>query len=130
MKKKLENLSAKQSGLETKYQKLEQTISDMQEELTKMQASMSCEKNWTQFKNHCYLYLQEQTFLNVLATCKTKDSYLVEITSESKLKCVAGLAAGDSVGLWIGATDTQPEYEGTFVYHVNKKCCATEVLGR
>ena len=130
MRKMLENLSLKQSNLEMKNQKLEQTISDMQEELTTVQASVSCEKNWTQFNSHCYQYVpQMQSWSRALATCRAKESYLVEITSESELMFVSELAAGGSLGLWIGATDTQPGYEGTFVYQVSKHALPQKFWG-
>ena len=121
MRKMLENLSVKQSSLELKNQKLERTISDMQGELTTLKASMPCEKNWTKFNSHCYQYVRlAKSWNTALATCKAKDSYLVEITSESELKFVAGLVHDEHVIVWIGATDTQPGYEGTFVYQDSK----------
>ena len=112
-KQKIDKLNAKQSKLEIENQELKQNISEMQGKLPELQSTMSCEKNWTLFNNHCYQYITNiQSSDNALETCKSKDSYLVEITSDLEMEFVAGLSHG-SFFIWTGATDKQQGHEGT-----------------
>lgn len=108
-----------------------QEMTTVQQELITVQASTSCEKNWTQFNSHCYLFVpKRQSWFDALKTCNSKDSYLAEMTSKSELKFVADLVHGSLLGrnviIWIGATDTQPGYKGTFVYQVSKHAVPQE----
>lgn len=117
--KMLENLSAKQSRLETENQELKQTI----RELTKLQATAllnTCDEGWSIFHGHCYLFVsQKETWHEALAVCESKNSYLVEIITESESEFVGELDGGYTI--WTGATDIQSGYDGTFVYQQSKR---------
>ena len=128
-KQKIDNLNAKQSKLETENQELKRNISEMQGKLPELQSTMSCENNWTLFNNHCYHYITNpQSSDNALKTCKSKDSYLVEITSDSEMEFVAGLSQGSFL-VWIGATDAEQGYEGTYVYRDSKSPVPEKLWG-
>ena len=122
MNKMLENLNAKQSRLEIENEELKQKISDMQVELTKFQATAlsTCDYGWSRFHSNCYLFVsRKQTWHNALATCESKDSYLVEVTTESELEFVGGLVNGNII--WIGATNILRGHEGDFVYQESQR---------
>ena len=123
--KMVEDLSVKQNKLEIENQELKHTISNMKSDLTMLSFTISCDEDWTLFNDHCYLYIdKKQSWDDALATCKSKDSYLVEITSESELEFVAGLKIWFYKRIWIGATDK--EHEGKFLYQKNKQAVPTK----
>ena len=109
----------------TQYRELKQTISNMKSEPTMLPLIISCDEDWTLFNGHCYLYIRKKRTWDVaLAACKYKDSYLVEITSESEFEFVAGMKIWSYGRIWIGATDE--EHEGNFVYQKSKQAVPTK----
>ena len=121
MKKMLENLSTKQNRLEEENQELKQKIINMEGELTLLQSTTLCEKNWTSFNSHCYLFTPDkQSFDVALEACTSENSYLVEINSEAESKFLAQLNIWSYPSILIGATNIQEGYKGTFVYQESK----------
>lgn len=123
--KTVENLRVKQNKLEMENLELKQTISNMKSDLTMLPLKISCGAGWTLFNSHCYLFTdKKQSWDDASANCKSKDSYLVEITSESELEFVAGLDVWGYIRIWIGATDK--EHEGKFVYQESNQAVPTK----
>ena len=136
MKTMLDTLSAKQSKLEEENKELRQEtkelrqenkelrqdISGLKGELTVLQATTLCEKNWTRFNSHCYLFMsKKQSWDDALATCRSKNSYLIEINSDTESML---FAESDNwsfpIHTWVGATNIQEGFKGTFVYEDSK----------
>ena len=135
MKTMLDTLSAKQSKLEEENKELRQetkelrqeakalrqNISGLEGELTLLQATTLCEKNWTRSNSHCYLFMSEkQSWDDALANCRSKNSYLIEINSDTESKFLAELDNWSFPSIWVGATNIQEGYKGTFVYEDSK----------
>ena len=80
----------------------------------------TCDEGWSRFHSNCYLFVsQKQTWHDELATCKSRCSYLVEVTTEVELEFVGGLVNGNTI--WIGATDILRGHEGNFVYQESQR---------
>ena len=124
---------AKQSRMETENQELKQAIrkvqkdnEDMKKELTKSGATAllkPCDEGWESFQHHCYLFVnQYKTWDEAFAFCESKNSYLVELTTDAEFGFASELLGGHRRRgwgwCWIGATDR--ETEGTFVYQHSK----------
>ena len=79
----------------------------------------SSDEGWRHFQGHCYLVVtEEKTLDNALISCENKDSYLVEITTDSERDFAIDLLHGFRINyvFWIGATDKGEEgthYENT-----------------
>ena len=100
----LDNLSTKQDELETKRQ-----------------AFNTCDEGWDHFDGHCYLVVLEgsgKTWDDASAYCESRNSYLLEITTDAELELAAGFKRYIKrhwySWIWIGATDR--DTEGTFRY--------------
>ena len=71
----------------------------------------SCDGGWLSFNGHCYLSKDRYiTWDDAVAFCESKNSYLVEITTDAELRFVSSHFRW----FWLGATDR--ETSGTFVY--------------
>ena len=111
----------KQSNLETLTQKISAMEKDNQElkgGLATLQATAlrkPCDEGWESFQHHCYLVVHKiKTWDNASAFCYSKNSYLIELTTDAEFEFAMELIVrGDKV-IWIGAT--YRENEGTFVY--------------
>ena len=128
MKETLDTISAKQSKLEEETkelrqenEELRQKISRLEGELTMLQSTTLCEKNWAMFNSHCYLFMSvKQSWDDALANCRSKNSYLIEINSDTESKFLAESDNWSFPSIWVGATNIQEGYKGTFVYEDSK----------
>ena len=118
----------KLSNLETENQEFKQTISEMQKDNQELKWGLAtlqstalfkpCDDGWESFQHHCYLHVsQTKTWDDASAFCKSKNSYLIEITTDAEVEFAAELMTRH-YRYWIGATDR--ENEGTFVYQHSK----------
>ena len=74
----------------------------------------TCDAGWRHFNGHCYLIVEEyKSWDDASAYCENRNSYLVEITTDTELKFDDELIRG-GYDFWIGATDR--DEEGRFVY--------------
>ena len=123
--------------MRSEIQVLSQTITELQSELTKLKATSlsaittmisflhihSCEKGWTKFDGHCYLIVKEsKTWDGALASCREKNSYLIEITTDKEMEFVSDSLLSQYLGgwfFWTGASDR--ESEGTFLFEYSHR---------
>ena len=108
--------------LRQETKELKQKISGLEGELTMLQSTTFCEKNWTKFNSHCYLFMSDkQSWDDALSTCRSKNSYLIEINSDTESMF---FAEPDNwsfpIHTWVGATNIQEGFMGTFVYEDSK----------
>ena len=137
----LDDLRANQHKLETENQALKHTMieiqtdnENMKAELNKLQAILttttltttttttpfprSCDEGWKTFNGHCYLFVEKKkTWDDASVYCKNRDSYCIEITTDTELDFVGELTGYH--GFWIGGTDR--DKVGTFVYQHSKE---------
>ena len=133
--KMLESLSQTQTELKQESQETTDRITEMQRENQQMKGEIAdlqeklnaifavlkkCDENWTIFEDHCYHFVNgKKTWHEALEFCQHENSYLLEVTSDLELEFAADL--GHWNVLWIGASDIQQGYEGTFVYQESKR---------
>ena len=108
--------------LRQETKELKQKISGLEGELTILQSTTFCEKNWTMFNSHCYLFMSDKlSWDDALATCRSTNSYLIEINSDTESMF---FAEPDNwsfpIHTWVGATNVQEGFKGTFVYDDSK----------
>lgn len=93
----------------------------------KIPASMDC-GNWTQFGLSCYSFFYDSvTWQQALQNCKSADSYLIEINSESENRFIVDLINAEFskkhfTAVWVGASDIRNEGEWVWEYsrtHLN-----------
>ena len=132
------------SDFEAETKTLKQTVHEMQNdneqirtELSKLQASTTttplpttttttttipilCDGDWESFDDHCYLFVsQYKSWDDASAYCSSKNSYLVEITTDTEREFVSDLVRDYPAGwFWIGATDR--DTTGWFIYYHSK----------
>ena len=63
------------------------------------------------------------------ADCESKNSYLVEVTTESELEFVGQLGKLAYSQIWIGATDLLRGREGVFVYQNSQRTVSQTFWG-
>ena len=118
-------ISEKQKTLEIENRALKQTISDMQEDITMLPIRIVCDKDWIPHNTHCYYFnIVGKSWDDAIANCKSKNSHLLEITSDSKFDSVmkyiwSYLSLWFNSRIWIGAKYQQ--FMGTFVYQTSKE---------
>lgn len=94
------------------------TQDKLTEILTKFDALTACEPDWTSFAFHCYQFQsQMKTWDEAVAYCESKNSYLVELTTDEEVRFVAELSSGNKIHT--GANDR--DKEGTFVWEKSKQ---------
>ena len=74
-----------------------------------------CDEGWSEYDGHCYIVPKDtlEIWDDALDYCKSKDSYLIEITTDGEFAFASSLLS-DYVAYWIGATDKTTR--GRFVY--------------
>ena len=124
---------AEQRRMETENQALIQKISKMEKNnqelkggLTTLQPTTTahlngCDEGWESFRHHCYLFVKQvKTWDDASAFCESKNSYLIELTTDAEFHFASEMLGGSTMWWsWIGATDRGNE--GTFVYQHSKR---------
>ena len=132
-------------GMRKDYQNMKQTLREVQNdnlkmktELSKLQATTTttplpttttttttpipilCDGDWERFNGNCYLVvLREKSWDDASAYCSSKNSYLLEITTDTEREFVTELVRDyRDNGFWIGATDRDTYRR--FIYHHSK----------
>ena len=114
-------------------QALRHTVTELQTDLTKLKSESlstmtsitpflhahTCDEGWHRFNGHCYLPVEiGKTWDEASASCREKNSYLFEITTDEEFGFVEPLLGYHLKDwrhrFWIGASDRSRE--GTFVY--------------
>ena len=130
-------------GMRKDYQNMKQTLREVQNdnlkmktELSKLQATTTttplqtttttikpipilCDGDWERFDDHCYLVVrQHKSWNDASAYCSSKNSYLIEITTDKEREFVSELVRDSGYHFYIGATDR--DTTGRFIYHHSK----------
>ena len=79
-----------------------------------------CDGVWANFNDHCYLVVRQyKSWDDASAYCTSKNSYLIEITTDTEREFVSELVRDyRGPGFWIGATDR--DTTGRFTYYHSK----------
>ena len=107
-------------GVQKDYKKLQNAYEQINRELIKLQAATlttKCDGHWKHLNGHCYLVvLQYKSWVDASAYCSSKNSYLLEITTDTEREFVSELVRDYGYPqFWTGATDR--DTTGSFIYH-------------
>ena len=112
-------------GVQNDNKKLQNAYEQINRELIKLQAAMlatlttTCDGDWKHFNGHCYLVVrQHKSWDDASAYCSSKNSYLLEITTDIEREFATELVRDYHYFFWIGATDR--DTTGRFIYYHSK----------
>ena len=109
--KMLQNIEANNAALKD-------VIHERQNDNIQMkQETNVCDEGWEEFNGHCYLHRTKGEIWDAAAAfCESKNSYLVEITTDTEMDFINEFMRKENVqyGKWVGAT--YREDQGAFVY--------------
>ena len=109
----LNNLAINDTSLELIINQINQDTNENFKNL----ALFTCEevKGWEIFDSHCYFFSSNTlTWSEALSTCKSENSYMVELNYASEIQYVGSHHSFQGHPFWVGANDR--ETEGTFIW--------------
>ena len=105
------------------HKKLQNAYEQINRELIKLQAATlttTCDGDWKHFNGHCYLVVpRDKSWDGASAYCSSKNSYLLEITTDTERKFVTELVR-DYRGYWFWTGATDRDTTGRFIYYHSK----------
>ena len=109
-------------GVQNDYKKLQNAYEQINREPIKLQAATlttTCDGDWKHFNGHCYLVVRQyKSWDDATAYCTSKNSYLLDVTTDTEREFATELLRNYRYFFWIGATDR--DTTGRFIYYHSK----------